>query len=189
MPKEGNVNASIGPFVSRTDYHGSSTQTKAPFFGDFGFIVNGDINDSGALEIALFHMQKVYFREENSKTIAEKTELMHITMGYRYWLSPLFSTSLALSSSYPMNQPQVMHTDFATGQNIDTSARDTVDYGFDISIQGELWQRDRYSVFADARYGLSVTEKRNEDGSHYGLLIGLKYLVQEKHPTLTKEKN
>lgn len=188
-PQEGNVTAIIGPFVSRTDYSGSSTGAKAPVFGDFGLIVQGDINTTGALEIALFHMQKAYFRRENDLTFAEKTELMHITMGYRYWISPLWSASLAFSSSYPMNQPYVLHTDFPQGQNIDTSARDTVDYGLDISVQTELWQRDRYSVISDIRYGLSVTEKQNENGSHYGLILGLKYLIQEKYPDITKEKN
>lgn len=188
-PQEGNVAVIAGPFVSRTDYQGSSKQANNPFFGDLGLIVQGDVNKSGALEIALFHMQKVYFREEAVKTIAEKTELMHITMGYRHWLSPLYSLSLAFSSSYPMNQPKVIHSEFATGENIDTSARDVVDYGFDISMQAELWSRERFSVITDIRYGISVTDKQNEDGSHYGLLIGLKYLIQEKYPNITKEKN
>ncbi|MES2803765.1 MAG: hypothetical protein V4654_14830 [Bdellovibrionota bacterium] len=189
VPQEGNVTAALGPFVSRTHYAGSSSGAKAPVFGDFSLIVQGDINEIGALEIALFHMQKVYVRHENSKTIAEKTELMHITMGYRYWISPLWSASLAFSSSYPMNQPQVIHTDFPVGQNIDTSARDVVDYGLDISVQTELWQRERYSIISDVRYGLSITEKQNENGSHYGLALALKYLIQEKYPNITKEKN
>ena len=188
-PQEGNVTAIIGPFVSRTDYQGPSKLAENPLFGGVGLMVQGDLHKSGALEIAMFHMQKTYFREENALNIAEKTELMHITMGYRHWISPLWSASLAFSSSYPMNQPKVIHTDFSTGQNIDTSARDTVDYGFDISIQTELWNRDRYSVISDVRYGLSVTDKQNEDGSHYGILIGLKYLIQEKYPNITKEKN
>lgn len=188
-PQEGNVAAILAPFVSRTDYSGSSSGAKAPIFGDVGLIVQGDINEVGALEIAMFHMQKAYFRTENAKTIAEKTELMHITMGYRRWLSSLWSASLSFSSSYPMNQPRVLHTDFPTGQNIDTSARDIVDYGLDFSIQYEIWMRKRYSVIADARYGRSITDKQNEKGSHYGLAIGLKYLIQEKFPDITKEKN
>lgn len=188
-PQEGNVTAIFGPFVSRTNYPFSSTGAKAPVFGDLGLIVQGDINEIGALEIALFHMQKVYIRESNDITIAEKTELMHITMGYRYWISPLWSASLAFSSSYPLNQPQIIHSEFPVGQNIDTSARDTVDYGLDFSIQTELWQRDRYSVISDIRYGLSVTEKQNESGSHYGIMLGLKYLIQEKYPDITKDKN
>lgn len=187
-PQEGNVTAIVGPFVSQTHYQSSSPGVPNPIFGNAGLIVQGDINEFGSLEIALFHMQKTYIRKDMGFNFAEKTELMHITMGYRYWFNPYFSTALALSSSYPMNQPRVIHTDFPAGQETDTSARDTVDYGFDFSVQSELWQKERYSVVADVRYGLSVTEKQNENGSHYGILIGLKYLLQEKYPKLTKPK-
>lgn len=187
-PQEGNVTAIVGPLASRTNYNGASAQAENPIFGGLGLIVQGDLHKAGALEIAMFHMQKTYFREDSAKTIAEKTELMHITMGYRHWISPLWSAALAFSSSYPMNEPKVTHTDFSIGQNIDTSARDTVDYGFDISVQTELWNRERYSVISDVRYGLSVTDKQNEQGSHYAILIGLKYLVQEKYPKITKEQ-
>lgn len=186
-PQEGNVTALVGPFVSRTDYPGSDTGAKAPWFGDVGLIVQGDINKFGSLEIAMFHMQKAYFRRSGALVQAEKAELMHITMGYRYWISPLYSASLAFSSSYPMGDRTVIHSDFPVNQNIDTSVSDTVDYGLDLSLQAELWNSDRYSVVSDLRYGLSVTEKQDESGSHYGILIGLKYLIQEKYPHLTKE--
>lgn len=188
-PREGNVTATVGPFVSRTDYPGSESGAQAPLFGDIGLIVQGDINQYGALEIAMFHMQKAYFRRSGTSVVAEKTELMHVTMGYRYFISPLWSASLAFSSSYPMGERRIIHNDFAPGQVIDTSASDTVDYGFDLSIETELWNNNRFAVVSDIRYGLSVTDKQDEEGSHYGILIGLRYLVQEKYPHLTKEKN
>ena len=188
-PKEGNVSATIGPFVSRTDYPGSASGAKAPWFGDVGLIVQGDLNKYGALEIAMFHMQKAYFRKDSALVVAEKTELMHVTMGYRYFISPLWSASLAFSSSYPMGQRRIIHNDFAPGTTLDTSASDTVDYGFDFSIETELWNNDRFSVVSDIRYGLSITDKTDEKGSHYGLMLGLKYLIQEKYPNLTKEKD
>ena len=186
-PQEGNVTAIIGPFASRTDYPGSDS-IKAPWFGGVGLIVQGDINKKGALEIAMFHMQKAYFRQTGPLLLAEKVELMHITMGYRHWISPLYSASLALSSSYPMNEKSILHNDFPLNQPADTSTSDTVDYGFDLSLQAELWNSDRYSVVTDVRYGLSVTDKPDEKGSHYGILIGFKYLIQEKYPRLTKEQ-
>lgn len=188
-PKEGNVTAMVGPFVSHTDYLGSDSGAKAPWFGDVGLIVQGDLNHYGALEIAMFHMQKAYFRKSGTATVAEKTELMHVTMGYRYFISPLWSTSLAFSSSYPMGQRRIIHDDFAPNPAIDTSAADTVDYGFDFSIATELWNSDRFSVVSDIRYGLSITNKEAEKGNHYGIMLGLKYLIQEKYPSLTKEKN
>lgn len=186
-PSEGNVTATLGPFVSRTDYPGSGSGAKAPWFGDVGLIVQGDLNQYGALEIAMFHMQKAYFRRSAEWVVAEKTELMNITMGYRYWINPTYSAALALSSSYPMGKGRVIHDDFPTNQRIDTSASDTVDYGLDFSVQAELWKNKRYSVIGDVRYGLSVTDKQEEEGSHYGVLIGFKYLIQEKYPKLTKD--
>lgn len=188
-PQEGNVTATIGSFVSRTDYPGSDSGFKPPWYGDVGLIVQGDINEYGALEIAMFHMQKTYVRRSGASIVAEKTELMHITMGYRYWLSPLYSASLAFSSSYPMGERRIIHNEFQGTEVIDTSAADTVDYGFDFSLAAELWNSGRYSVIGDLRYGLSVTDKQDEEGSHYGIMLGLKYLVQEKFPKLTKEKN
>lgn len=188
-PQEGNVTATVGPFVSRTDYPGSDSGAKAPWFGDVGLIVQGDLNQHGALEIAMFHMQKAYFRRGGASVVAEKTELMHVTMGYRYFISPLWSASLAFSSSYPMGQRRIIHSDFAPNQEINTSASDTVDYGFDFSIATELWNKDRLSIVSDIRYGLSITDKQDEEGSHYGIMFGLKYLIQEKYPKLTKVKN
>lgn len=188
-PQEGNVTATFGPFVSRTDYPGSDNIDNVPWFGDIGLIAQGDLNEHGALEIAMFHMHKAYFRNNGPSVLAESTELMHITMGYRYWISPLWSASLAFSSSYPMGKRHVIHNDFATPDTFNTSASDTVDYGFDFSIQTELWNEDRFSVISDVRYGLSITDKQDEKGSHYGLMLGLKYLVQEKYPNITKEKN
>lgn len=188
-PHEGNVTAIVGPFVSRTDYSGTSGK-RPPWFGDVGLIVQGDLNTNGALEIAMFHMQKTYIRRSDIYYVSEKTELMHITLGYRRWLSPLWSASLALSSAYPMEQRRIIYNDLPANQTtLDTSASDTVDYGLDLSIQTELWNNDRFSVVSDIRYGLSVTEKQDENGSHYGILLGLKYLIQEKYPNLTKEKN
>lgn len=188
-PKEGNVTATVGPFVSRTDYPGSDSGAKAPWFGDVGLIVQGDLNQYGALEIAIFHMQKAYFRKDSASVVAEKTELMHVTMGYRYFISPLWSASLTFSSSYPMGEPRIIHDDFAPAIPINTSASDAVDYGFDFSIATELWNNDRFSVVSDIRYSLSITDKEDETGSHYGIMLGLKYLIQEKYPNLTKEKN
>lgn len=180
MPKEGNITAMLGPFVSRTDFQGSATHAKSPNFGGFGLIVQGDINSYGALEIAMMHFHKIYLREQQLLSQTEKIEQVHITMGYRYWMNPYFSTSLAFSSSYGIGDPQVVHSDFASSSQFDTSARDPVEYGFEFSLQSELWQNDRYSVIADGRYNLSVTNKEDEKGNHYGLFVGLKYLIQEK---------
>jgi hypothetical protein len=187
-PKEGNVTATFGPYISRTDFRESSaTGAKSPYSGGFGLVALGDINTYGALEIGMYHMHRVYIRDQGPFTISEKTELMHITMGYHYWINPYFSTSLTFSSGYSMGDPQIIYSNFPAGQEIDTSAQDTVEYGLDLSLQSELWEKERYSVIAEARYSYSLTPKENERGNHYGLMIALRYLIQEKYPDLTKD--
>lgn len=179
-PKEGNVTATLGSFFYKTQFEGSDTGAKSPYFGDLGLIVNGDINSKGSLEIAMFHMQKIFVREFAGNYISEKTELMHITMGYRRWLSSYFSASMALFSSYSIGDPQIIHNDFSSGNQIDTSARDITEYGLDFSLQAEVWQQEPFSAIIDTRYSFSVTNKPNERANHYGIFLGLKYFIQEK---------
>lgn len=182
QPEEGNVTATMGPFVHKTDFDGSRSGAEAPYLGGIGLIANGDINKKGALEIAIFHMNKAFFRDQDGKHIAEQTELIHIAMGYRRWLTSYFSASLAFFSSYTMGQVKSVHNDFSSGQEIPTSARDNTEYGFDLSMQTDLWSNEKFAVVLDGRYSFSVTKKPSEHSDHYGALIGLRYLIQEKRP-------
>lgn len=179
-PKEGNINVILGPFVQKTNFQGSDSGAKASYLTGTGLIAQGDINDYSSLEIAMFYMPKIFIRDQVDKFLAERTQVLYVTMGYRYWLSPYFTAALAFFSSYTMGEKEVVHNDFPAGTDIDTSARDTTEYGFDFSLQQELWGNDRYAVITDARYSLSVTSKTNERGDHYGFLIGLKYFIQGK---------
>ena len=143
-------------------------------------MVNGDINNKGSLEIGIFQMNKVYMREELGKFIGEQTALVHITMGYRRWFSEYVSGSLSLSSGYSMGSPKIVHSDFVPGSESNTSARDTTEYGFDLALQTELYSQPTYAVVFDARYSLSVTNKKNENADHYGMMLGLRHTYQEK---------
>lgn len=179
-PKEGNVNALFGPYIYKTHFKSTDTAVNSPVLANLGVIINGDISHRGALEIAIFHLNKNYYREQVSQYIAEQTELLHITMGYRRWLNPHFSISAAFFSAYSMGEVKVLHNDFPIDKTIDTSARDTTEYGFDLSAQAELWQKDRLSLILDTRYSLSATAKPNEKSDHYGFMLGLKYFIQSK---------
>lgn len=181
-PSEGKVSAILGPFLYKTNFQGSDSGAKSPYLGDFGLIAQGDLNNKGGLEIALLHMNKLFFRQSNGNYIAEKTELIHVTMGYRYWFTNYLAAGLSFYSAYSIGAPFVEHSDFPLNSNIDTSARDTTEYGFDLSLQSEVWSHENYAVILDARYSLSVTSKQNEDANLYGLLVGLKYMIQEKYP-------
>ena len=142
--EDGNITVTGGPFVYKTLFRDTDAGAKSGFHGDFGLIANGDLNDKGSLEIAMFHMNKLYSRDENGKSQVEQTQVMHISMGYRRWLHPYLSGALGFYSAYPMDDTKVVHTDFAPGTEITTSARDKTEYGFDFSVQCELWHNDTF---------------------------------------------
>lgn len=178
LPKQGNVSATLGPFINKVNFEGSSTGATDPVLGGFGLIAVGDLSDSGSLEVAMIYIDQMYVREEGGLVLAEKVKRMHMTMGYRWWLNPYFSTSLGFYSSYLMGDYATVHSDFPTGSDFDTSARDTTEYGFDLSLQGEIWQDQKVAIVGDARYSISVTPKRGEEFENFGLLVGVRYIIQ-----------
>lgn len=182
-PTEGNISSYFGPYLYKTNFSGTKSGVYSPELVGLGMIVNGDINDKGSLEIGIFQMNKVYIRDEFSKFIAEQAALTHITMGYRRWLDEYFSLSLSFYSAYSMGEPKIIYSDFPVGSEIDTSAQDTTEYGFDMAAQFELYNQPNYAIVLDARYSTSVTPKKNENADHFGLLLGFRYLYQKKVKT------
>lgn len=181
VAEEGKITATLGPFLYKSDFRDTPTGAISPRMGGFGVIALGDVNEKGSLEIAMFYLNKVYLRERAGSYISEQTQLMQITMGYRRWLTPTFSAGLGLFSAYSMGEPKVDHSDFAPGLAIDTSARDTTEYGLDFSLQAELWSRGHKAILLDGRYSLSLTAKENERANHYGVMLAFRYLVQKKN--------
>ena len=180
IPSEGNVTASYGPFLYKTNFSGSKELAPSPVLGDLGFVTNGDLNEKGSLEIALFHLNKIYYRNLNDRYLAEKTELIHVTLGYRRWLNEKFSWGLGFYGAYSIGTYQTLHSESNVDLEIDTSARDTTEYGLDGSIMSEIWSRDQTSVTLDFRYSYSISNKENEKGDHLGLFLAYKYIIQDK---------
>lgn len=181
LPEEGKVTATFGTFVNRTVYPGSESFARTPFMGGFGLTALGDVSDKGSLEISMIYMRKMYVAEERSLVLAEETDLMHITMGYRWWLNPYFSTSLNFFSAYSMGDTTVVQNDFiGLPDGPTTSAEDKTEYGLDLSLTGELWSNRKYAVVSDLRYSWDATKKKAEFGDHVALMIGLRYLVQSE---------
>lgn len=181
-PTEGNVSVYAGPFFSKTYVNNKTNSPESPTRLGLGAVVLGDINTKSSLEIGLILMDKDYYRELNFDYIGEETRLIHITMGYRRWVSTYFSASLTFFSAYPMGDVIVTQNSIPPGNDVTTSARDATEYGFDIALQYEVWERDLNAVVFDLRYSKSVTGQTSEDADHYGLLIGYRYLLQEKKP-------
>lgn len=185
-PEEGNITSYFGPYLYKTNFKGTDTGATSPLMLGLGLVVNGDVNTKGSLEISLFLLNKTYYREDAGKYIAEQTALTHFTMGYRRWFTDSFSSSLSFSSGYSMGTPKIIHSDFPVGSEIGTSAKDTVEYGFDLSLLKEIFKQPAYAVVIDARYSMSVTNKKNENSDQFGILLGFRYSVQEKKPNPKK---
>lgn len=179
-PAEGNISSYFGPYLFKSVFESSKTSQDS-FATGIGLVVLGDVNEKGSIEIGMFHFHKVYFREESGKLIAEKTPLMHITMGYRRWFDESFSGSITLSSAYSMGSVERVYSDFAAGSEIPTSATDNTEYGFDFSLVKELYQKDKIQIFCDLRYSLSLTSKAGESADQYSAMIALNYLLQNKN--------
>jgi hypothetical protein len=179
-PKEGNVSAALGPYFYKTNFEGGPSRPVSPYFGDVGLLVQGDTSDHGSLEISLFHMNKAFFRDEGPNFLAEQVELMQVGLGYRWWLGHYLSLGFNFFSTYVMSEPSVINSSFAPGQTVNTSAQDITKYGLEFSIENEVWSYDRYAVILDARYAKLLTAKDNERADHYGLMVALRYFIQEK---------
>lgn len=177
IPQRGNVNATLGPYVFKTNYDGAKESENVANVG-LGLVANGDVSNKGSLEIAAIYMDKVYFREDGAKTVAEETQLMHITMGYRRWWGSSFSSSLALYTSYPMGDVLVLHNDFTEAEDVTTTARTTTETGLEFALQGEIWSQERYAIIAEGRYSYSLTKKSGEYADQFGGSIGLRYFIQ-----------
>lgn len=182
IPEEGNVTATLGPYFNRTNFGDKPSGAESRTLRGWGLIAQGDANDKGALEIALFHTKRNFFREQGGLYVGEQAELIEIAMGYRVWLTKTFSFATDFYSSYTMGEQVLIHSDFPPGAAPDTSARDTTEYGLDFSLQTELFSYNRYALILDTRYSYSFTNKADERGDQYAALIGIKYLIQEKYP-------
>ena len=131
----------------------------------------------------MFFMTKSFLRESGPNVLFEEVDSVQISMGYRWWLSQRFSAGLTFFSSYPLSDYHTVYSRINPGDFMDTSARDLTEYGFDFSLQTEIWGRDHWAVVLDTRYSLSVTNKEHEQGDHYGAMLAIRYMVQEKKPT------
>lgn len=180
-PKEGKVTATLGPYINKTNFQGKSSKDKSSYLGSYALIAVGDISNTGSLEIAMIYSPSMlFYREDAGKYLVERTQVMHITMGYRWWLSDTFSTSLAFYSAYSIGSHSIVSSDFTPPDFIDTSARDITEYGFDGAMQWEFWSNHKFAGVLGGRYSASLTRKKNEDSDQYGILVGLRYFVQEE---------
>lgn len=178
--REGDITALIGPYWQQTAFAATKSGASASRSNGFVLGVNGDISSHGQLEIAIFNANKTYFRELGGKVIGEDIQTVQVDLGYRHWWTTWFNTGLTFFSAYSMGQPTIVHNDFALGSAPDTSAQDTTEYGFDFSLQFEVWSKDDSAVVLSTLYSRSVTPKPGEFADHYGVFIAYRHFVQSK---------
>ncbi len=176
-PKEGNVAAALGPYFLQNTFSGSVNDSKSPIKGGFGLSVLGDLDNNGSLELGVFHFEKIFVIDKTEGSIMQRSQVVHIPMGYRHWFTEKFSMSLSFFSDYPMGGVKTVTT--AGSSLLDqTSANDKVDYGFDISARLEVFERSEYSVVTDLRYSYLLTKNEKESSDVIGFFLGLQFPVQ-----------
>ena len=178
-PKEGDIRATAGPYFYRTRSSQTDLVKNSPYLGA-GLVAEGDVDYNGGVEIAILTQDKLYIAHEGDDTLAERITRLHITTGYRHWVTSFLSLGLAFYSSYSMGDAKVILDDRPSGQGLETSAREITEYGLDLSAQWEVITIHDVAIVVDGRYSLSVTRKIHENADLYGFLIGLKYLLPKQ---------
>jgi hypothetical protein len=175
---DGDIYASLGIFNYMT--HALNHSMPNPVLQGPAFKAEADLSKHGGIEVSVFYLRNSFSIKQNRLIVIERIKRLYIASGYRHWFNDRFSMALALSSSYSMGDLQIVRDDFRGGARQNTSASDTTEYGFDLSVQYEAWRHDRFSVVIDGRYDWSVTAKPSEDSNHFGALVALKYFVQSR---------
>lgn len=145
-PVGGNLTAIFGPYIYKTNFNASNTGAKSPTLGALALVINGDIDDKSSLEIGLFFLNQLFIREQGGNYVSESVAAAHVSLGYRRWWNEIFSTALAFYTSTPMGDPKIIHNDFAPATSFGTSARDDIEYGFDGSLQAEIWRNNKIGI-------------------------------------------
>ncbi|HMN67142.1 MAG TPA: hypothetical protein PKC28_01255, partial [Bdellovibrionales bacterium] len=170
------IYAALGPFTYQT--HELTHDFESPFTGSLALIVEGDIDHNGGPEVSVFYMRKAFSIVQDGKMVTERAQKLYIGTGYRHWFTSWLSGAISFVSGYSMGDAEVKRDDFAPRAAPATSARDATDYGFEASIQSEVWREGAAGIIIDGRYMYSITPSKGEDSNHYGVLFAYKYRVQ-----------
>lgn len=179
QPKSGSVTATFGSYVYRANFN-PPAESNNPILAGNALIVNGDVSNSGSLELGMYYGHHLYSREENHLLIIEKVKRLHFTMGYKWWLTRPYSLSLTFFSTYSIGDPTLEYSNLGpTDDYFPTSAEKPVQYGFDVSLQYDIWEKDKFAVISQVRYAYPTTRESNEKSDQYGIVLGVRYQLQE----------
>lgn len=187
QPKEGNVSAILGPVVSRTEPRGTDLDQATPFLGAMGLMAIGDIGDKSSLEIGMFHMHRIFTVTHGERIFSERSQVVHISMGYRHWWASSFATSLSIYSAYPFGAPEIIANDFGASPPRTSLSEKTI-YGADLAASVEFKEWGRYALMIDTRYSHAFEGQHHEATDHLSVLFGVRYFIQEKQVRPASEK-
>ncbi|WP_413943203.1 hypothetical protein [Bdellovibrio sp. HCB-162] len=176
-PQRGNVHTILAPYIFKTNYDGEGARTSYDSGGLY-WVILGDVNDRGSFEITTIFMNKIFYRRDSGYTVAEKSQVVHVSAGYRRWFKPWLSGSMSLYTSYPLGDAEKIFNTFPQGNAVATYAEENAETGLDFGLQTELWNRGRYALVAEGRYSWALTKKHDEFSDQYGIAIGIRYFFQ-----------
>lgn len=177
QPNPGRGMMSVGPLASRSV--DSPTPISSPTFWGLGIIGEMDLSTNGGLEVALMYNENQYaVLSNNTEYLVERAHRLSIPLGYRHWFTKNFSLAISFYSAYRIGAWSQLYKSSALPSNINTSARDITEFGFDFSLQADLWQSKDYIVFLDSRFLSPSTDKFGENSRTYVFILGAKYQMQ-----------
>ncbi len=182
IPVDGDIRASFGALTYMThalDHSFVNGPLVAP-----GLVAEGDVNSYGGVEISLFYLRNSFSVQKRGMILVERVKRIYISTGYRHWFNRQFSTAAAFSTSSTIGDPTVISSEYTNQDQPETSARDTTEYGVDLSVAMEPWQQDRYALVIDGRYSYSFTPRRDENSNHFGIFVAIKYFIQSRQSEL-----
>jgi hypothetical protein len=180
LPTEGNVNFGYLLNTYKTQVaHANAIDTSQSMLGA-GIVATGDLSDRASIEISIAHLTKIFYREAGGSHLSEKARLIEVGIGWRRWSFEHVNFGLKLGSGYPFGDYRVVHRDSGLDPGIGTTAREVSHYNGELSVQFEVWSKQRSSFFIDLYYSHGLSAKTGEDASHAGATLTYKSLVREK---------
>ena len=180
QPQKGQIALSLNAFIQRTDLNKQTSELKSPWYGGEGLLVNGALDEKQELEIGLLFTQKNFYSDTNDNVLSEKSDIVRITMGDRYWFENCCSISASIFSDYTFGEVQTQHIDQGVSADVKTSAHKNSMYGADLSFQFDLYRFETQAshLILDTRYSWFPSQKNNESINHYSISFNYKFLVQ-----------
>ena len=149
----GTIRAAAGPAIySLWPYARQGINAKIKT--TLGLLVEGGLDPTGALEIAVFPVeQEIRLTTGADSFVIYSAHRLNITTSYRYYIMPSFSIALGLKSSYSMGDLHRVGNRGEEHRSIDKNlVNQPTRYLLDLSVQLSLWQRVKNSLILDVRY-------------------------------------